>query len=307
MTKGLVRITEFTDAACPFAFSAEPDLLALRWLYGDQLEWQTRLVVLSEKKGENEAKGLTLDLVEANDARLASEHGMPINGARRPHLLVAKPGDLAVKAVQLNQPEFAARFLRALRVAWQTDHRPIDEDAVILEVAQEVGIDRDKLDVWRREPATLAALEDDKAAAREPMSAALGALDHKLAGPDDERRYTCPSLEITPATDPGRKLVAPGFQSHNAYDLMIANAAPEIERGEYATDILEVLRWADWPLAAVEVGRVMGIDRDAAARELVAAGAFNDRGYWSEPVLRDEDQLAAGAAPADRLVSRSGF
>ena len=101
-------------------------------------------------KGENEAKGLTLDLVEANDARLASEHGMPINGARRPHLLVAKPGDLAVKAVQLNQPEFAARFLRALRVAWQTDHRPIDEDAVILEVAQEVGIDRDKLDVWRR-------------------------------------------------------------------------------------------------------------------------------------------------------------
>jgi 2-hydroxychromene-2-carboxylate isomerase len=307
VTKGLVKITEFTDAACPFAFSAEPDLLALRWLYGDQIEWTTRMVVLSESRAALDSSGITLEMIERNDAKLASEHGMPINATKRPHLLVAKPGDLAVKAVQLHQPELARQFLRAMRVAWQTDHRPVDEDESIFAVAEEVGIDRAALELWRREPATLAALENDMRAAREPMTAALGALDHKLAGPADERRYTCPSLEITAASNPDHKLVAPGFQNHNAYDLMLANADPTIERADYAEDPLEVLRWADWPLAAVEVGRVMGIDRESAERELEAAGAINDRGYWSDPALRDEDQLAGGPASADRLMSRSGF
>jgi hypothetical protein len=277
--------------------------LALRWLYGDQLEWTTRFVVLSESREALDASPLTLEMIEGNDAKLAREHSMPINSEKRPHLLVAKPGDLAAKAVQLNQPELARKFVRALRVAWQTDHRTVDEDDVLLDVAEEVGIDRDDLDRWRKEPATIDALEEDKRAARAPISAALGALDHKLAGPEDERRYTCPSLEITSASTGDRMLVAPGFQNHNAYDLMIANAAPEIERGEYATDPLEVLRWAEWPLAAVEVGRVMGIDRDEAARQLEEAGAINDRGYWSDPALRDEDQLAGSAASADRLVS----
>jgi predicted DsbA family dithiol-disulfide isomerase len=302
VSKGLVRITVFTDAACPFAFSAEPDLLALRWLYGDQIEWTTRFVVLSESREALDASPITLEMIEANDAKLAREHGMPINSAKRPHLLVAKPGDLAVKAVQLNQPEKADRFLRAMRVAWQTDHRPVDNDEVMLDVAEEVGIDREALDRWRKEPATIEAIDADMRAARAPMSAALGALDHKLAGPEDSRRYTCPSLEITAASNPQRKLVAPGFQNHSAYDLMIANAAPEIERREYATDPLEVLRWADWPLAAVEVGRVMGIDRATAEQKLEEAGAINDRGYWSDPALRDEDQLAGGPASADRLV-----
>jgi hypothetical protein len=277
--------------------------LALRWLYGDQLEWTTRFVVLSESREALDASPLTLEMIETNDAKLAREHGMPINSEKRPHLLVAKPGDLAVKAVQLNQPEKARAFLRAMRVAWQTDHRTVDDVEVMLDVAEEVGLNRGDVARWREEPATLEALEADMRAARAPMSAALGALDHKLAGPEDERRYTCPSLEITSEATGGRKLVAPGFQNHNAYDLMIANAAPEIERGEYATDALEVLRWAEWPLAAVEVGRVMGIDREEAARQLEAAGAHNDRGYWSDPALWDEDQLAGGAAPADRLVS----
>ena len=66
MTKGLVRIDHFTDPACPFAFSAEPDILALHWLYGEQLEWNTRLVELSEKKGERKKASPEVMLLEAH-------------------------------------------------------------------------------------------------------------------------------------------------------------------------------------------------------------------------------------------------
>src|SRR5947209_1754951 len=54
-----LRIREFTDPACPFAFSAEPARLRLRWLYGDQIEWELRMVVLSESPDDYLAKGFT--------------------------------------------------------------------------------------------------------------------------------------------------------------------------------------------------------------------------------------------------------
>ena len=43
-----------------------------------------------------------------------------------------------------------------------------------------------------------AALQADIAAARDPLPAAR-ALDHKLGGPREERRYTAPSYEIARA------------------------------------------------------------------------------------------------------------
>jgi predicted DsbA family dithiol-disulfide isomerase len=290
MTKGLVRIDHFTDPACPYAFSAEPDILALKWLYGEQLEWNTRLVVLSDKPGENEAKGLTIEMIEAGSAMLARQYGMPISGEKRPHVLVARPADLAIKAVQLNDPAKADRFTRALRVAWHSDRRPIDDQDVILDVATESGVDRDALTAWLEKPAVAEALEADKKAAREPHPAAL-VLDHKLAGPDDERRYTCPSFEFSPTSDPSDVHSVPGFQNLLAYESGIANAAPSIVRAEPARDPIDVLEWADWPLATVEIARVMGVSDEVAAEALDEAGAVVENGYWKAPA----EQLATAA------------
>ncbi len=49
-----LEIIHFTDPACPFAFSAEPIRLRLRWHYGDQLIWRTRMIVLTLETGEAE-------------------------------------------------------------------------------------------------------------------------------------------------------------------------------------------------------------------------------------------------------------
>ena len=49
-----VQVTLFTDPACPFAFSAEPVRQRLLWHYGEQLEWTTRMIVLTDEPGEAE-------------------------------------------------------------------------------------------------------------------------------------------------------------------------------------------------------------------------------------------------------------
>ena len=54
MTGAAIDITVFTDPACPFAFSAEPARWRLRWHYGDQLSWSTRMIVLTLEPGEAE-------------------------------------------------------------------------------------------------------------------------------------------------------------------------------------------------------------------------------------------------------------
>src|SRR5919202_1847919 len=54
-----VRITEYTDPGCPWAYSAEPFRRRLNWLYGDRLEWRTVMVGLSDSPEHYTASGFT--------------------------------------------------------------------------------------------------------------------------------------------------------------------------------------------------------------------------------------------------------
>ena len=56
-----VCITEFTDPGCPFAYSAEPVRARLRWLYGAHIDFNARMVVLSESPQDYLDKGFTPD------------------------------------------------------------------------------------------------------------------------------------------------------------------------------------------------------------------------------------------------------
>lgn len=46
MTEICVRITEFTDPACPWAYGAEPFRHRLDWLYEGALEWEPQEVAV---------------------------------------------------------------------------------------------------------------------------------------------------------------------------------------------------------------------------------------------------------------------
>ncbi|MCW2961266.1 MAG: hypothetical protein JWM25_1641 [Thermoleophilia bacterium] len=280
-------VTHFTDPACPFAFSAEPMRLQLEWHYGDQLEWRTVLVGLHSKVEEMEAKGFDTAKLAGFARIIQAKHGMPIDVSERERLAVSMPACRAAVAVRLHRPELAELMLRALRVRTFAGEL-LDEPATIEGAAMDAGIDPTDLASWSAEPATEAALQDDMRAARTPLPAAL-VLDHKLAdagGSDGGRRYTCPSFEFTGTQ--GVTFAAPGMQPWETYDVLVANAAPDIRRRAVASDVFEVLEWAPYPLATVEVAALLGTSIEDAREQLTGAASFEpvgEDGYWSlQPV-----------------------
>jgi hypothetical protein len=107
----------------------------------------------------------------------------------------------------------------------------------------------------------------DMAAAREPSCAAR-VLDERLANWSGGRRYTCPSYEICRNNGDGVQIAVPGFQPFAAYDVVLANLVPGLDRRDPPGSVLEVLEWAGEPLASREVAVVMDIDHAAAREEL---------------------------------------
>ena len=283
-----VHVREFTDPGCPFAFSAEPAIWRLRWLYGDQLDWETRMVVLSESPEDYERRGITVARSSEGLKMLQQRYGMPIDWRQRPRMHATAPACRAFVAARLRAPDRAWRLLRALRVRGMGGQL-FDDPAMIDAAARDAGIDPHDLERWLADPAVKEALHDDIRSARRPSSASLAQV-HKLASTDDGgRRYTCPSFEFTGPD--GRRIDSPGFQPVEVYEAAIANLAPELERRPAPESVEELLAWAQVPLATVEVAAVMGIDPADARADLARVARqtpVGPDGYWS---------LARAAAP----------
>ena len=216
-----IQITEYTDPACPFAWSAEPSRRRIEWLYGDQVEISPRMVGLSEDTEEMARKGLTPAMLARGSAHLAAAHHMPIDTSERPRLAASVPACRAVVAVRLQAPEQERAMLRALRVLSFAGEL-LDDDLTLGHAAERASVDPGELERWLAEPETEAALRQDMAAARAPSPEAV-ALPGKLAtegSSDTGYRYTCPSWELV---HDGRTASVPGFQPTAAYEVAIAN------------------------------------------------------------------------------------
>jgi len=278
-----VRITEFTDPGCPWAWSAEPFRRRLDWLYGERLEWQICVVGLSETPEDYLAKGFTPEKQARSFERIAKEHGMPIDTAPRPRMAATLPACRAIVAARLNAPERERTLLRRLRVR-NFSGELLDEPETIAAAASDAGIEPAELERWSRGEDVEAALREDMARAREPIPAAR-VLDDKLANWSGGRRYTCPSYEVVRVSD-GVRIAVPGFQPFGVYDVLLANLVPDLERREPAESAEEVLEWTGTPLASKEVAVVRDIPFERAREEL---GRVADEchvgsdGLWSLP------------------------
>jgi predicted DsbA family dithiol-disulfide isomerase len=284
-----LTIREFTDPACPFAFSAEPGRLKLRWLYGDQIEWQPRMVVLSESSDEYLAKGFTPERQEEALTKIQHEYGMPIDPRRRPRMMATVHACRAVVATRLHAPDAESALLRRLRIRTMAGEM-IDEPGVIARCAVEAGLDPTEVFRWiADDPAVEVALREDMAAARAPSGPSL-AMEHKLAAAGDlGHRYTCPSYEIVGngGEVPGwPRFDIPGFQPVEVYEAAISNLAPELDRRPAPDSVEEVLAWADEPLATAEVALISGLSHDEARTELARVATeetVGPDGWWSLP------------------------
>ena len=278
-----VRITEFTDPGCPWAYSAEPFRRRLDWLYGEQLDWRTCMVGLSASPDEYLERGFTPAKQARSFERIAKEHGMPINTAERPRMSATMPACRAVVAARLHAPSRGRMLLRRLRVR-SFSGELLDEPETIAAAAVDAGLDPDELDRWAGGQEVQDALRADMARAREPMAAAR-VLDAKLANWSGGRRYTCPSYEIVRESD-GVRIAVPGFQPFSVYDVVLANLVPDLPRREPPRTAEEVLEWTGTPLATKEVAVVRDTSFEHAREEL---GRVADEchvgfdGFWTLP------------------------
>jgi hypothetical protein len=273
-----VQITLFTDPACPFAFSAEPVRLALRWRYGDALQWRLRMIVLTLEPGEG-------DKLAQGAPGLQQRYGMPIAPHPYPRPFSSEPACRAVVAVREYCGESGAGLLlRALRVRAMAGGL-LDDDRLIRSAGTEAGVYPSDLRHWMASAGTEAALHADIAAARDPSPGAR-ALDHKLGGPRQQRRYTAPSYELS---NGGRSISVPGFNPADVYETAIANLAPAVPRRDPPVDVSELLHWAEVPLATAEVVEIMQQPeqevRDALAQVATPRPAGADL-YWTASSVR---------------------
>ncbi|CAB4940312.1 unannotated protein [freshwater metagenome] len=287
-----VSVVEFTDPACPFAYSAEPVRWKLAWRFGDQLDWSVRLVGLARDAAAQEAKGF--DAVRnAEILRDFDRFGMPLSTAERREPAGSWDACRLVVAARRDDEDGAVRLLRALRVAGLAEARPIDNPDVLSDACESAGLSPDPLLERLRDDATERDFRADCDAARTPGPAAL-AMDHKLADVEDDwdgasgpsgRRYTCPTFVFTVQDDEGAVAEVPGFQPWAAVEAVVANLAPGLERRDWPEDPAEVLRWAPVPLATQELADLMDVDRDEARERLRAAGATEHEvgtdAFWS--------------------------
>jgi predicted DsbA family dithiol-disulfide isomerase len=265
-----VSIQLFTDPACPFAFSAEPIRQRLRWHYGDGLSWTLRMVVLAREDGEAEK-------LAQGAPTLQRRFGMPIDPAPHRRPASSEPACRAVVATRLHAPERAGTLVRCLRVRTMQGGL-LDDPELIAAAARDAGIDPAVLSAWTASAEVGAELEADAAAARNPSDSAR-ALDHKLGGPSDQRRYTAPSYLI-------EGIAVPGFNPVEAYEVAIAHAAPHLPRRPAPSGAHDVLSWSGEPLATAEVALIMQTDIEDARRALSQIGQFEPAGadgYWTLP------------------------
>ena len=256
-----VTIRHFTDPGCPFAFSAERQRHRLLWLYGEQIEWELRMIVLSEEKGEWRSS--------PTFKRLQLQYGMPIDWQERLWGPATIHACRAVVAARLRWPERADALLRRLRVLSMAGALLDDSDTLELAAGQ-AGLPVAELAAYCAEPEVEEALRADMRAARAR-----------------DNGYSCPRYEIV-ASD-GRRLDVPALRPIDAYEVALANLEPSLTRRPDPGSAHEVIAWAGIPLATAEVAAVCHREIPDVRAELAREGArfepVGGDGYWTDQPL----------------------
>jgi predicted DsbA family dithiol-disulfide isomerase len=303
----LISTTLFSDPACPWGYSENPALRVIEWRYGDQLDWRLVLVGLSEDVSRYEEHGFTPLRMASSGLMFRERYGMPFAPSPKPRLSASTRACRAVIAARREWPGSEWRVFRALQLANFNIPLLFDDDEQMREVLSAVrGIDADEVVALIDDPEVLDEYERDKAQTRTAAGSPTE-MQGKAGNSDGSVRYTAPSLLFETAD--GRRLEAGGFQPVEAYDVVIANLDPTLERKAPPEDPGALLERFDFGLTTQEVAALMthGNDRpdrvaaEKALIELVSQGrakryALGDDALWTAADQIDGHRLAAAGA-----------
>jgi 2-hydroxychromene-2-carboxylate isomerase len=266
-----ISITHFTDPGCPFAYSASPALGVLHWRYGAQLHWRLVTIGLAEDPQRYIDAGYTPSRMAVGQIGFG-RHGMPFARQPKARVTATSRACRTIVATRLLGTSLEDRVLRALQFAWFTTPLLLDEDdAIATAIAGVDGLDVAAVIAAIDDEQTIAAYEADKAETRTAEGSATE-LQGKARQTDGLVRYSAPSLVFE--SESGRRLEAGGFQPVEAYDVLIANLDPSLERRDPPESALEALREFPDGLVTQEVAAILAPnntppDRDAAEAALI--------------------------------------
>jgi predicted DsbA family dithiol-disulfide isomerase len=273
---GSIAVTMFSDAACPWAYSVSPSLRVLEWRYSEQLEWKLVLIGLTEQASQYQERGYT-PLRAAQGQLRFRRYGMPFSPQPKERVSATARACRPVVAARLLQPGSEWRVFRALQLANFTSPLLLDDDAQLADTLRQLpGLDADAILTRLDDEAVSAAYEQDKAQARTAAGSAAE-LQGKTAQTDGPVRFTAPSLVFERN---GQRLIAGGFQPVEAYDVLVANLDPTLERRAAPDGPAPLLEHFPDGLTTEEVAALLvkgndAPDRHAAEKallELTAAG-----------------------------------
>jgi hypothetical protein len=283
----------------------------IEWRYGDQLDWRLVVVGLSEDTTRYAEHGYTPLRMATGHLRFRERYGMPFAGSPKSGLSASTRACRAIVAARRQSPGSEWRVFRALQLAnFNTPLLFDDVHAMHAVLSTVPGIDPDEVLAAIDSPEVLAEYERDKAETR-TASGSPTELQGKAGNSDGKVRYTAPSV-VFEAGD--RRLEAGGFQPVEAYDVLVCNLDPTLERKAPPETPAPLLEYFDGGLTTQEVAALMTHGNDAPDRraaeaaliELVAAGdavrqPLGDDALWlnaDSPSVEGAGRLHAALAAA---------
>jgi predicted DsbA family dithiol-disulfide isomerase len=305
----MISATLYNDPGCPWGYSANPALRVLEWRYGDQLDWRLVLIGLTEDASQYVARGYTPVRGALSQLRFR-RYGMPFAPAPKARVSATARACRAVVAARLLNPGSEWAAFRALQVANFTTPLVLEDDAQLREALRGVpGVDADEVIARLDSPEVTEAYERDRAEARTAVGTAAE-LQGKTATTDGPVRYTAPSVVFE---RDGTRLIAGGWQTIEAYDVLVANLDPSLHREAPPSTPEPLLARFPFGLTTQEVAALLveGNDQpdrvaaEAALVELAAAGVavrepLGDDALWKPAAVREPARDGALAATAYR-------
>ena len=295
----MIEAILYTDAGCPWAYSANPALRVLEWRFRDQLRWRLVMIGLREEASDAAFRAYDPDRALSRWRVYEERYGMPFATEAKARPSGTGRGCRAVVAAGMLDPGSEWTIFRALQIAnFTLPTLFLDDTESIRKALREVpSVDADGIAERIDDADVVSEYERQQAEARSAAGTPAEAQD-KTATADGHVRFTAPSVVFRRGED---SAFAGGWQPLLSYDTVLANFAPELERvappespepllaffppsGLTTAEVALLLAAGSDPIPDQEAAERMLIDLAEAggvARAAVGAGAV-----WSSALAR---------------------
>jgi protein-disulfide isomerase-like protein with CxxC motif len=294
----VIEATLYTDAGCPWAYSANPALRVLEWRFRDQLRWRLVMIGLREEPSEAAIRAYDPDRSLARWRVFEERYGMPFAIEPKERPSGTGRGCRAVVAAGMLEPGSEWAVFRRLQIANFTGTLLLDDTEGIREALRQLPeVDADAVADRVDDADVVEEYERQRTEARSATGTPAEAQD-KTASSDDGARYTAPSVVFSRGAD---SAYAGGWQPLLSYDTVLANFAPELERVRPPETPQPLFEFFPGGLTSAEVALLLAygsdpvpdrVSADHMLAELAAAGHLTCAPSGSDAVWSRAPALA---------------